>query len=200
MTTTPLPRPAPSTRRRRTAPVLRLGLALSLALAGGTVSGCSAGADQPESVGVPATGLPADPSADGAVRIFLLTADGPWPVWRDVDGPADPQAVADALAVGPLDDERERGLTSALPSGEASVLATATRDGVVDVTLPWTLESAAIEAVGQLVCSLAAAPGVPGGLAATDVVVSLSEPPPFDAEPTPVRCDADGVLQTIGAS
>jgi hypothetical protein len=124
------------------------------------------------------------------VKIFLLTADGPWPVWRDVGWAPDPQAALDALAQGPQDTERSRGIGSALPTNALGLTATAS-DGRVDIDLPWTIQVIDHEAVSQMACTAASAPGIPGNPAYTDVLIVFHEPLEESNE-FAVHCGADG--------
>jgi hypothetical protein len=170
------------------------------------VSGCASGTDSPQRIGAPATGLPAQALAPGAsssavtpsgsLKIFLLTENGPWPVWRDIGRPADPQAALDALAEGPRDTERSRGISSALPTNTLGLTATASV-GRVDIDLPWNIATIDHEAVSQLACTAASAPGIPGDPDATEVLVVFHEPiDPLDE--FTVRCgtDADAKAET----
>lgn len=158
------------TRRLRQLP---LGALVGLASIG--VAGCATGTGAPETAGAPAIGLPVEVLPPGAVKIYLVTANGPWPVWRDTATTADPQAAFDALTQGPQDAERSRGIGSALPTNALGLTATASA-GRVDIDLPWTIQAIDPEAVSQMACTAAWAPGIPGNGVPTEILVVFHEP------------------------
>jgi hypothetical protein len=88
---------SPAHAIRYSKPLIAIAAAAALiGLVAVGAAGCSA--TTVERVGAPATGLPVDSLSSGSVKIFLLTAHGLWPVWRDLGTSADPQAALDALA------------------------------------------------------------------------------------------------------
>jgi hypothetical protein len=152
------------------------------------LAGC-ASETAPERVGSPAIGLPTDSLSSRSAKVFFLTANGPWPVWRDLGAVADPQAALNALAQGPEEAERSRGISSALPTTTAGLTATAS-NGRVDIAVPWEISTLDHEAVAQMACTVASAPGIPGNLDSTKVLVVFHEPTDPLAGFT-VHCDAD---------
>jgi hypothetical protein len=171
-------------------------LAALVGLASIPVAGCATGTGAAETAGAPATGLPWGVLRPGSVKIFLLTADGPWPVWREIATTADPQAALDELARGPQDTERSRGIGSALPTNALGLTAT-TSDGRVDIDLPWTIQVIDHEAVSQMACTAASAPAIPGSLLYTDVLIVFHEPLD-ESNGFAVHCGADGEAK-VGA-
>ncbi|GAA0346282.1 GerMN domain-containing protein [Streptomyces blastmyceticus] len=157
--------------------------------------------------GVPDTG----PTADGApaggartadaahwLRVYFVAPNGSWPAARPAPVGAGPQQVLDELLAGPTRDERARGLVSALPAGTHRVRAEPTAPGTVDLYLPWLVSELDRAAVNQLVCTAAAAPGVPGGKRPADVVVHVHESG-LSGGPWPVMCDETGAAAPVGA-
>ena len=182
---------------RHSKPLIAIGAAAALiGLVAVGATGCSD--TTVERVGAPATGLPVDSPASGSVKIFLLTAHGLWPVWRDLGTTADPQAALDALAQGPKETERSRGISTALPATTSGLTATAS-NGRVDITLPWKISTINPDAVTQMACTVAAAPGIPGNLDTTEVLIVFHEPvdPLAGFE---VRCDNSAIAMPVGSS
>ncbi|WP_240351167.1 GerMN domain-containing protein [Streptomyces olivoreticuli] len=187
-----MPTKAPSRPLRRTARTAGAALLACLALA---------------ACGVPDTG----PTADGApaggartagaahpVRVYLVAPNGSWPAARPAPAGAGPQQALDELLAGPTRDERARGLVTALPAGTHRVRAESTAPGTVDLYLPWLVSELDRTAVNQLVCTAAAAPGIPGGKRPADVVVRIHESG-LSGGPWPVMCDETGAAAPVGA-
>jgi hypothetical protein len=169
------------------------------ALAGLVVIGTAGCSDSTiEHVGAPATGLPVDSLSSGSVKVFLLTEHGVWPVWRDLGTTVDPQAALDALSRGPEESERARGISTALPATTSELTATAS-NGRVDITLPWNISTINPDAVTQMACTVAAAPGIPGNLDKTEVLVVFHEPLDPLAGFT-VHCDDDAAVTIVPQS
>jgi hypothetical protein len=101
------------------------------------------------------------------------------------------------LLAGPTRDERERGLTTALPAGTHRIQAEATTPGSVHLYLPWLVSELDVSAVNQLVCTAAAAPGIPGAKQSADVVVRVHESG-FSGSPWDVTCDEAGTAVIVG--
>ncbi|KZX21779.1 GerMN domain-containing protein [Rathayibacter tanaceti] len=165
-----------------------------VALVAGAVSGCAG--DQLRPAGAPATGFPASESPERTVPVVLVSASGPWVVWRDVPGGDLLQASAEALLAGPTDEERARGITSALPPGYSPLVFTGS-EGQVEVSLPLDFRQTAADTSQQIACTAAASPGVPGGLPPAEVVVAFTEPSAPEAEPLRVVCDDSFVVRIV---
>lgn len=162
------------------------------------LAGCGVVDTGPVEAGAPAQGPRVAERAD-VLRVYFLTPHGAWPVARpEPAGSAGPQAVLDALLAGPTRSERARGLVTALPAGTHRVRARAST-GAVDLYLPWLVPELDRVAVNQLVCTAAAAPGVPGGRKAADVVVRIHESG-ISGDAWPVRCDEDGAAAPVETS
>ncbi|MEV7415379.1 hypothetical protein [Streptomyces sp. NPDC089919] len=171
-----------------------------VALVAGCVllAGCGVPGTGPEGAGDPARGARPATATAGYVRAYFVAPNGPWPVARPAAAGAGPQQALEALLAGPSSDERARGLVTALPPGPHRVRATADRPGQVDAYLPWLVAELPHAAVNQLVCTAAAAPGIPGGRRSADVVVRLHESG-LPGEPWQVMCDDTGVAAPLGA-
>ena len=187
------PPPRPEIRRSRPLAMTCCTAALVGLVAIG-LAGCASDT-APAHVGAPATGLPTDPLPSAATKVFFLTANGPLPVWRGLGATVDPQAALDALAQGPQETERSRGISTALPSTNVELTATAS-NGRVDIDVPWNISTLEPQAVAQMACTAASAPGIPGNLDSTEVLVVFHEPVDplagFD-----VRCDADANVNPV---
>ncbi|WP_239012209.1 GerMN domain-containing protein [Streptomyces sioyaensis] len=162
------------------------------------LAGCGVTDAGPAAAGAPATG--ARTSGGPVVRAYFLTANGTWPVARPAPPGAGPQAALNALLAGPTRAERARGLVTALPAGPHEVRAQAA-PGAVDVSLPWVVSELDRTAVNQLVCTAAAAPGIPGHKRVVDVVVRIHESglSTKGERPWPVRCDETGAAVPVEA-
>jgi hypothetical protein len=175
--------------RRRTH---RSATALTAVLA---LAGCGIGDAGPMKAGPPATGgLTADGSR--VLRVYFVTPHGTWPVTRPAPPGTGPQDALDALLTGPTPAERARGLVTMLPASSASVRVRAS-PGTVDLHLPWLVADLDAVAVSQLVCTAAAAPGVPGGRQPVDVAVRVFESG-LPRNPWAVRCDETGSATPVG--
>ncbi|MGK5638057.1 GerMN domain-containing protein [Streptomyces sp. URMC 126] len=180
---------APPPVGRRTARAAGAAL-LAVLLPGGALTGCGVTDSGPSAAGAPAAGArPAD--AAPGLRVYFVARNGTWPVTRAAPAGAGPQRALDELLAGPTADERRRGLTTALPAGTHRVRAEATAPGTVDLYLPWLVPELERAAVNQLVCTAAAAPGIPGGGRPPDVVVRVHESG-LSGEPWTVTCDETG--------
>ncbi|MEU5092833.1 GerMN domain-containing protein [Streptomyces sp. NPDC021356] len=127
--------------------------------------------------------------------MYFVTPHGTWPAARPAPDGAGPQTALDALLAGPTRSERARGLVTALPAGTHRVRAQAAA-GAVDLSLPWLVTELGREAVNQLVCTAAAAPGIPGGRQPADVVVRIHESG-MPSGAWPVRCDENGAAAPV---
>jgi hypothetical protein len=132
------------------------------------------------------------------MRVYFVAANGSWSVARPAPADAGPQQALDDLLAGPTRDERQRGLVTALPAGTHRVRAESTAPGTVDMYLPWLVAELDRAAVNQLVCTAAAAPGIPGGKRPTDVVVQVHESG-VSGGPWKVMCDETGTAAPVGA-
>lgn len=147
---------------------------LAALLAGVLLAGCGVGAedearplegnDAPMGVLAPPVGS-AQP-AGGRVEQLLFVRDQRL---ERVDRPAvevTPQSALADLLAGPLSQERERGLTSALPSGGGGLLQVEVRDSLALVSVdPDLLDSGRSDqvlALAQVVATLDALPEVRG--------------------------------------
>ncbi|MFB7629949.1 GerMN domain-containing protein [Streptomyces sp. NPDC056149] len=175
-------------------PARAVGTAL---LVGLVLAGCGVPDTGPEAAGAPARGGRAA-HADHWVRVYFAAPNGTWPVARAAPAGAGPQRALDELLAGPTRDERERGLSTALPTGTHRVRAEAASPGTVTLQLPWLVSELDRTAVNQLVCTAAAAPGVAGGRPPTDVVVQVYESG-LPGEPWTVTCDETGAAVPVGA-
>jgi Sporulation and spore germination len=137
------------------------------------LAGCGVTDTGPMGAGAPARGQ-GTAEASQVLRVYFLTPHGMWPVARPAAPGAGPQAALDALLAGPTRAERARGLVTALPSGTRRAQARASR-GSVELYLPWLVSELGRMAVHQLVCTVSAAPGIPGGRQPADVVVRVRE-------------------------
>ncbi|RKN40956.1 hypothetical protein D7294_17290 [Streptomyces hoynatensis] len=158
------------------------------------LAGCGISDAGPRNAGAPAVGG-LNREGSELVRVYFLTPDGPWPATRPAPPGAGPQQALDALLGGPTAQERARGLDTALPAG--SRVGVQTSAGTVDLRLPWTVAELAGAAVSQLVCTAAAAPGIPGGKPPVDVVVRVHEAG-FEGSPWEVGCDETGTVVPRG--
>ncbi|KNB54011.1 GerMN domain-containing protein [Streptomyces caatingaensis] len=179
---TPLERRGTGRRAARAA-----GAALLVSWALGACGVPDAG---PAAGGAPAAGARAAGPAHW-VRAYFLAPNGSWPVARPAPAGAGPQRALDELLAGPAPGERRRGLTTALPAGTHRVRAGATAPGTVDLYLPWLVSELDRAAVNQLVCTAAAAPGIPGGRRPQDVLVRVHESG-LTGGPWTVLCDETG--------
>ncbi|MCI3935525.1 GerMN domain-containing protein [Streptomyces sp. AN091965] len=170
---------------------------LPLAALALTLTGCGISDSGPAHAGAPARGERAG-TADRTLRITLVAPHGSWAVIRSAPAHAGPQQALDALLAGPTASERARGITTALPQGSHRVRAVAA-PGTVDLYLPWLVSELPRAAVNQLVCTAAAAPGVPGGKRPPDVVVRVHESG-LSGEPWRVRCDETGSTAPLGTN
>ncbi|GGX09877.1 lipoprotein [Streptomyces noursei] len=177
--------------------VARKAPAVAVLLASWALAGCGVSDTRPEAAGAPAGGGRAVGAA-GWVRAYFVAPNGTWPVSRAASAGAGPQTALDALLAGPTRNERDRGLVTALPAGRHRVRAAAVGPGVVDLYLPWLVVELDGVAVDQLVCTAAAAPGIPGGKRPTDVVVRVYESGE-SKEPWEVRCDETGTAVPVAA-
>ncbi|MEW2343020.1 MULTISPECIES: GerMN domain-containing protein [Streptomyces] len=176
--------------RARYRPGPRGRAAAGLLLAAALLTGCGVGDTGPLAAGAPAKGRRTT-DGEGRLRVYFLTRHGSWPVTRPApEGTAGPQAALDALLDGPTRAERGRGLRTAVPRGAHVVRARASA-GAVDLNLPWVVAELDRAAVNQLVCTAAAAPGVPGGREPADVTVRVHESG-ISGEAWSVRCDENG--------
>ncbi|WP_051839346.1 GerMN domain-containing protein [Streptomyces sp. NRRL F-5126] len=163
-------------------------------LAAALLAGCGVTATGPSRAGAPARGQRVEAQAH-VFRVYFLTSRGIWPVARTAPEGAGPQGALDELLAGPAPSERARGLVTALPSGAHRVRARASR-GAVDLYLPWLVSELDRTAVSQLVCTAAAAPGIPGGERPQDVVVRIHESG-LRGEAWPVLCDGSGAAAPL---
>ncbi|MFK0292810.1 GerMN domain-containing protein [Streptomyces sp. NPDC090442] len=185
-------------RRASSQPGLRPACVVAaVLLVGSVLAGCGVSDAGPEAAGAPARGGRAG-NADHWVRVYFAAPNGTWPVARAAPAGAGPQRALDELLAGPTRDERERGLSTALPAGTHRVRAEAASPGTVTLQLPWLVSELDRSAVNQLVCTAAAAPGVPGGRPSTDVVVQVYESG-LPGEPWTVTCDETGAAVPVGA-
>lgn len=162
------------------------------------LAGCGVTDAGPSAAGAPATG--ARTAGGEVVRTYFLAPNGTWPVARPAPPGAGPQTALNALLAGPTRAERARGLVTALPGGTHRVRAEAAQ-GAVDLYLPWLVSELDRVAVHQLVCTAAAAPGIPGGKRPVDVVVRVHESG-LDrkaADAWAVTCDESGVAVPAGS-
>ncbi|MEV0612088.1 GerMN domain-containing protein [Nonomuraea sp. NPDC050404] len=173
----------------RTKHTLALLLTAVVALAG-----CGVTDTGPVRAGAPARGQVTVPAAE-LLRVYFLAPHGTWPVARPASPGAGPQAALNALLAGPTRPERARGLVTALPGGSRRVQARPSA-GAVDLYLPWVVSELRRLAVNQLVCTAAAAPGIPGGRRPVDVVVRVHESG-LAAGPWLVACDESGTAVPI---
>jgi hypothetical protein len=170
------------------------GLAAALAAAP-ALAGCGISDTGPVAAGPPASGgLTLDGSE--ALRVYFVTAQGTWPATRPAPPDAGPQHALNVLLDGPNSTERARGLDTALPAGSHEVRARPAA-GTVDLYLPWAVAELDSVAVSQLVCTAAAAPGIPGGRDPVDVVVRVHESG-FVGDPWEVTCDETGTATPRG--
>ncbi|WP_235448784.1 GerMN domain-containing protein [Streptomyces sioyaensis] len=162
------------------------------------LAGCGVTDAGPAAAGAPARG--ARTAGGPVVRAYFLTANGTWPVARPAPPGAGPQTALNALLAGPTRAERDRGLRTALPAGPHEVRAQVA-PGAVDLYLPWVVSELATTAVSQLVCTAAAAPGIPGHKRPVDVVVRIHESglSPKGEHPWPVMCDETGAAAPVEA-
>ncbi|MBP0456716.1 GerMN domain-containing protein [Streptomyces montanisoli] len=177
----------------RRLPRRRAALALWLPAAA-LLAGCGVTATGPERAGPPAEGRRVEVRAH-VFRVYFLTSRGIWPVARTAPEDAGPQGALDALLAGPTPSEHARGLLTALPPGTHRVKARASR-GAVDLYLPWLVSELDRTAVSQLVCTAAAAPGIPGSAKVPDVVVRIHESG-LPGEVWPVLCDGSGAAAPL---
>ncbi|MGV9855363.1 GerMN domain-containing protein [Streptomyces sp. NPDC003442] len=172
--------------RYRPVPPLSAVAALTATVA---LAGCGISDTGPTAAGAPASGgLTADRAE--LLRVYFATAYGTWPATRPAPSGAGPQQALNALLGGPSAAERRRGLSTALPTGTHRVRARASPDAV-DLYPPWPVAELDKVAVSQLVCTVAAAPGIPGGRKPVDVVVRVHEPD-LAGKPWEVMCDRTG--------
>ncbi|MEV7808589.1 hypothetical protein AB0O28_37120 [Microbispora sp. NPDC088329] len=169
----------------------------SCVLASCVLAGCGVPDTGPAPAGAPAVGAR---TADAAhwMRVYFIAPNGAWPVARAVPAGAGPQTALDTLLAGPTPGERERGLVTALPPGKHRVRAEATGPGTVDLHLPWLVSELDHVAVDQLVCTAAAAPGIPGGKPPPEVRVRIHEPG-LAGGPWKVKCDETGAAVPAAA-
>ncbi|MEV6565306.1 GerMN domain-containing protein [Streptomyces kronopolitis] len=160
------------------------------------LAGCGVTDTGPSAAGAPAAG--ARTAGGAVVRAYFVAAHGTWPVTRPAPPGAGPQTALNALLAGPTPAERARGLVTALPAGTHRVRARAAQ-GAVDLYLPWLVSELDRVAVSQLVCTAAAAPGIPGGKRPVDVVVRVHESglPSGAADSWAVTCDESGVAVPV---
>ncbi len=168
----------------------RIAAALLAAAAGG----CGIADTGPSAAGEPARGARA-PDAAPPLRVYYLTQNGTWPAARTAPPRADVQTAVDELLAGPTRAERARGLVTRLPEGRVRAEASA---GTADLYLPWVVSELHAVAVSQLVCTAAAAPGIPGGGDPLDVVVQVHESG-LPGGPWRVRCDETGSAVPLGS-
>ncbi|RLU83684.1 hypothetical protein CTZ27_28220 [Streptomyces griseocarneus] len=166
-------------------------------LAAWALAGCGVPDTGPAASGAPAEGARTTDTAHW-MRVYFVAPNGTWPVARPAPAGAGPQTALDELLAGPTRAERDRGLATALPSGTHRVRAVAAGAGTVDLFLPWLVPELDRAAVNQLVCTAAAAPGVPGGKQLADVLVRVHESG-FTGEPWTVMCDETGAAVPTGA-
>ncbi|ONK11698.1 GerMN domain-containing protein [Streptomyces sp. MP131-18] len=170
-------------------------LASALLTAAAALAGCGVSDTGPVAAGAPAAG---GLTVEGSelLRVYFVTPQGAWPATRPAPADAGPQQALNALLGGPTAAERARGLDTALPAGSHEVSARAS-PGTVDLYLPWLVAELDSVAVSQLVCTAAAAPGVPGANAPVDVVVRVHESG-LAADPWEVMCDETGTAAPRG--
>ncbi|MDQ0785108.1 hypothetical protein QFZ64_000605 [Streptomyces sp. B3I8] len=186
-------RPWAWARRYRPGRRGRVGVGLLLAVA--VLTGCGVQDTGPLAAGAPARGRRTT-DGEGLLRVYFLTANGSWPVARPApDGATGPQPALDALLDGPTRAERGRGLRTAVPTGTHVVRARAST-GAVDLYLPWVVAELDRAAVDQLVCTAAAAPGIPGGRDPADVTVRVHESG-IAGNAWSVRCDENGAAAPV---
>lgn len=162
-----------------------------------TLVGCGVSDTGPEAAGAAVGGGRLVGAAHWA-RVYFVTPHGTWPVARPVSAGAGPGAALDELLAGPTRDERDRGLDTALPAGTRRIQAEATAPGTVTLHLPWLVSELDPVAVNQLVCTAAAAPGIPGGRRPAQVVVRVYESG-GSGQPWRVTCDETGATVPEGA-
>ncbi|WKX69356.1 hypothetical protein [Streptomyces sp. XD-27] len=177
--------------------MVRKARPVAVLLASWALACCGVPDTRPESSGAPAGGGRTVGAARW-VRVYFVAPNGAWPVARAASAGAGPQAALDELLAGPTRNERNRGLVTALPAGRHKVRATAAGPGAVDLYLPWLVVELDGVAVNQLVCTGAAAPGIPGGRRPADVVVRVYESGE-PGEPWRVRCDETGTAIPVEA-
>ncbi|MBH1937747.1 GerMN domain-containing protein [Streptomyces sp. AV19] len=166
-------------------------------LASWALAACGVPDSGPTANGAPAGGARAAGSAR-LMRVYFVAPNGSWPVARPAPAGAGPQQALDGLLAGPTRDERARGLVTALPAGTHRVRAGSTAPGTVELYLPWLVSELDRAAVNQLVCTAAAAPGIPGGKRPADVVVRVHESG-LPGGPWAVTCDETGAAAPMGA-
>jgi spore germination protein GerM len=134
-----------------------------------------------------------DPAASGRARtlLYLVKDGGLVAVTRRVSSVADQGVVLAALIAGPSAEERDAGLSSAVPAG-LTVHARSSASGLVQIEVPAagqseTGRSDEVLAYAQVVCTLS---GLPGVTAVTFV---------RDGQPLPVP-RADGSLTSMPLS
>ncbi|WP_433855777.1 GerMN domain-containing protein [Streptomyces kronopolitis] len=186
-----------NTRRRTSCRGSGWPVPVALLLAVLALAGCGVTDTGPSAAGAPAAG--ARTAGGKVVRAYFVAAHGTWPVTRPAPPGAGPQTALNALLAGPTPAERARGLVTALPGGTHRVRAQAAQ-GAVDLYLPWLVSELDQVAVHQLVCTAAAAPGIPGGKRPVDVVVRVHESglPSGAADSWAVTCDETGVTVPAG--
>ncbi|MEU7742799.1 GerMN domain-containing protein [Nonomuraea sp. NPDC049158] len=156
----------------------------AILVAAAALAGCGITDTDARPAGQPAQGGLTE-NSNRLLRVYFVTPQGTWPVSRPAsDGDRLRQAM-DALLAGPTAAERARGLITRLPSATRPIRARTT-EGRVELRLPWLVRDLRPEAVSQLVCTAAAAPGI-----GADPVVEVFEPG-LAADPWPVRCDESG--------
>jgi hypothetical protein len=171
-------------------------LALLLLLVFGALAGCGVTDTQPVKSGAPARAKDAVQGTD-LLRVYFLTSHGSWPVTRRGSPGAGPQTALDALLAGPTRSERARGLVTALPAGAHRVRAQAS-SGAIDLYLPWLVSELDRVAVNQLVCTAAAAPGIPEAGERADVVVRIHESG-LPESAWHATCDESGAAVPLGS-
>lgn len=161
---------------------------LAAVLLTAVLTGCGIGTSDPTPVAGPATGIPEPGQTELAARLFFVTAAGDVrAVSRPMRAATGPREAVRLLIEGPNRAERDKGLTSAIPSLDADVVVS-TAKGRVDLTLPVDVARIPPAAVSQLACTAAHA-DVPGGLPPANVDVRFREQGGFFG---PLRCDSSG--------
>ncbi|MFF8960624.1 GerMN domain-containing protein [Streptomyces sp. NPDC014894] len=171
--------------------------ACAAALLVAAAAGCGISATGPVRAGAPASGVPQPGTTDSSVRIYFADPYGVRAVTRPTDRPLDPQQALDLLLKGPTAAERERGLTTQIPSAVGRLTATTTT-GTVDISIPLQVATGELDltVISQIVCTAAHAQ-VPGDRPATQVHIRIHESSLGPEEPWTVRCAPNGAATSV---
>ncbi|UNO43891.1 GerMN domain-containing protein [Streptomyces sp. MST-110588] len=155
-------------------------------------AGCGIPSTDAVTAGPPASGIQQPGAETPSVLLYFAGPNGIRAVSRPVDRPPSPQQALELLLKGPSPAERGRGLTSQVPPMGGRLTAT-TADGAVDLLVPVTIASGALDvtAVSQLACTAAHA-DVPGGKPPTQVDIRIHENNLRSPKPWTVRCGPNG--------